>query len=121
MSAWLLWPAIALAAGAGAVARVALERSVPPWSGGVPAGRFVVNLTGAFALGLLDGLALGGDARLLAAGGVLGSFTTFSGWMAEADQHRREDRPLGLAADLGFSLVGGLLALLAGRALGTLL
>ncbi|MCU0258093.1 MAG: CrcB family protein [Solirubrobacteraceae bacterium] len=121
MSTVLLWAAIAALGGAGAVARVALERAVPVWGGGVPTGRFQVNLLGALALGALDGAALGGDGRLLLAGGLLGSFTTFSGWMAEADGLRRAGRPRALALDLGLSLAAGLALFAAGRALGGLL
>ena len=54
--------------------------------GAFPAGTFAVNLTGAFALGLLTGLAVTGDALLVLGTGLLGAYTTFSTWMVEAQR-----------------------------------
>ena len=51
-----------------------------------PYGTFVVNLTGGFALGLLTGLAVSGDALLVLGTGLLGAFTTFSTCMVEAQR-----------------------------------
>jgi CrcB protein len=121
VSAVLLGCAVALLSGAGAVARVVIERAVPPWGGGIPTGRFQVNLLGAFLLGVLDGAVLEGDARLLVAGGLLGSFTTFSGWMAEVHGQAAVGRPVAVALDLAASLAGGLVLLVAGRLVGGLL
>ena len=49
--------------------------------GQFPAGTFVVNTIGSLGLGILTGLALGHRASLVLAGGLLGSFTTFSTWV----------------------------------------
>ena len=51
-----------------------------------PLGTYVVNLTGGFALGLLTGLSVGGDALLLLGTGFLGGYTTFSTWMVETQR-----------------------------------
>ena len=54
-----------------------------------------MNLSGSVILGLLTGLALAGDAALLAGTAAVGSYTTFSTWMLETQrlteerQHRK--------------------------------
>ncbi len=86
-------------------------------------GTFGVNLIACFSLGLLAALQSrcgpGSDRlMLLLATGFLGSFSTFSTFIAEIVQGlERGERP-GAALLLIASLVGGLLALAAGRALG---
>jgi len=50
------------------------------------AGTLIVNLSGAFALGLLHGAGASGTWIKLAGAGFLGAFTTFSGWMLETDR-----------------------------------
>ena len=113
-----VWIGIGLIGGLGACARVLLGAAVDaradhffPW------GTLAVNLSGALALGVLAGAGLGGDAYALAATGFLGAFTTFSTWVVDA-------RLLGGRAgfaNVGVSLVLGLLAVWAGRELGSLL
>jgi fluoride exporter len=113
-----LWIGIGLLGGLGACARVLLGAAVDaradhyfPW------GTLAVNLSGAFALGLLAGAGLGGDAYTLAATGFLGAFTTFSTWVVDA-------RLLGGragTANLAAALALGLLAVWLGRELGALL
>lgn len=81
------WIAVALAGGGAAVARFAIDaalgaRTAHPF----PLGILAVNLAGTLALGLVAGAALEGEALVVVAGGVLGSFTTFSTWML--DSHR---------------------------------
>jgi CrcB protein len=51
-----------------------------------PFGTFSVNLSGGFALGLLTGLGVDGDALFLLGTGFLGAYTTFSTWMVEAQR-----------------------------------
>ena len=77
----LLW--IAIGGALGAMARFGISGWVSERSSFSPLGTFVVNISGAFALGLFAGL---GDAHFtystevwrLVATGVLGSYTTFS-------------------------------------------
>ena len=85
-----------------------------------PAGTFAVNVSGAFLLGLLAGVALKGDALVIAMTGLLGSYTTFSAWMLES--HRAaEDGEAGVAlTNLGFTLAVGLGAVALGRMVGQL-
>ena len=99
----LLWAGVVLIGGAGSVARF-LADGVVASAGGrdFPLGTLAVNVSGAVALGLITGLALGHAQALLAGTAAVGSYTTFSTWMletqrlAEDRQHRRA--ALGLTA-----------------------
>lgn len=115
----LLWLGIAVLGGLGAIGRFLLDATVASRVGGdFPFGTLAVNLSGAFALGLLLGASLEGDALLLAGTATLGSYTTFSTWMLEA--HRLgEESELGLAlANIALSAAVGLAAAALGRVIG---
>jgi CrcB protein len=118
MSAWV-WLAVPVLGGVAAIGRFLLDALV---SGRVrtdfPLGTLVVNISGAFLLGLLTGLALEGDALLLAGTATLGSYTTFSTWMLET--HRlAEDGELALGAvNAVLSLAVGVGAAALGRLIG---
>ena len=121
MSAAVLAAAVA-AGGAGALARHFTVVGVASRTGhGFPVGTLAVNLAGSLILGVLLGAGVAGGALVIAGGGALGSYTTFSAWMADSDGLAREGRPAAAAANLAASLLGGLLAIVAGRALGGLL
>ena len=119
--------AIGVAGALGALARYGLEGFVSRRSSGAfPWGAFVVNVTGAFALGLVFTLAterwgLSPWLRSAITIGFLGAYTTFSTLSFET-YRLAEDGALGLAAAnaLG-SLAAGLtavyLGVVAGRAL----
>ena len=65
MSGALVWVAAALLGGLGALARFHLDAFVQlPSAGEFPLGTLVVNLLGAFCLGLLTGLSITGDTLL---------------------------------------------------------
>jgi CrcB protein len=118
----LVWVGVGLLGGVGAVGRFLLDGAVSARAGRqFPLGTLVVNLTGAFLLGLLVGGQVGGTALLLAGTATLGSFTTFSTWVFES--HRLgEDGELRLGTlNLAVSLVAGLAAAAAGRAIGAAL
>jgi CrcB protein len=68
---------------------------------GAPRGTLLVNLSGAFALGVLAGAGVDGDALLIAGTGFLGAYTTFSTWMVEMIDGPR-------LRYLAVSIVGGL-------------
>jgi CrcB protein len=88
---------------------------------GVPHGTLVVNISGAMLLGLLSGLALDQRVALLAGTALIGSYTTFSTWMFEA-QRLAEDRQLSrAAANLAGSLGIGLAATVLGAVMGSAL
>jgi CrcB protein len=111
--------ACGLLGGVGAVARFLVDGAVSARAGrGFPFGILTVNVSGALLLGVLAGAALDGDRRLLIAGGLLGSYTTFSTWVFDSDR-LREEGSRGLAVvNVVASLVLGLAAVWLGRELG---
>ena len=114
------WCGIALLGGAGAVARVLVATSVSIRMPIVfPLGTFVVNVSGAFLLGLLAGTGPSGDAYRFAGIALLGSYTTFSTWMLEARRLSSSSRSRVALAYVGLSFVIGLGAVVLGRLLGT--
>ena len=72
--------AIALAGGVGAVLRYVVDNAVPArWRARYPWGTTVVNVTGAFIMGMLVGLTEPTDTlRAVVGVGLLGGYTTFS-------------------------------------------
>jgi CrcB protein len=105
--------------GVGAVARLLLDGAVSARAGrGFPWGTLAVNLSGAFALGVLVGAAVSGDALRLAATGFLGSFTTFSTWVLESHRAAEDGRLRLGAANLAVSLVLGVTLAWLGRLAG---
>lgn len=110
---------IAIAGGIGAVARFMVDGQVSARVGReFPFGTIAVNLSGTFALGVLVGAAVTGDAIRIFGTGLLGGYTTFSTWTFES-QRLGEDGELNLAfVNLLVSLVLGLLTAWAGRRVG---
>jgi len=94
----IAWAAMALLGALGAYARYRVALAVPP------RGTLVVNLTGAFVLGLLVGAGVDGDALLILGTGFLGAYTTFSTWMVE-----RSYLALSVGAGFALALLGWLL------------
>lgn len=114
-----VWCAVALLGGFGAVARVLVATSVSVRLPSVfPLGTFVVNISGAFLLGLIAGLGASGDVYRLAGIALLGSYTTFSTWMLEARQLEAKGGGWIALAYLGSSAGVGLAAVALGRCLG---
>jgi len=105
-----------MSAGTGAVLRHVVDAVVTArTSRVVPWGIFVVNISGAFALGLLAGSDAGGDAVRVIGTGLLGAYTTFSTWMLQVRTLLRDGRRRTAASYLIASLLAGLLAVLVGR------
>jgi fluoride exporter len=81
---------ISLGAVPGALSRYYLTAALQQWLGTAwPWGTFVVNLSGAFLMGLFTTLAvrknwISPDLRLMMTAGFLGSYTTFSTYQWEA-------------------------------------
>jgi CrcB protein len=118
----LVWCGVAVLGGLGAVARVLVATSVSVrLPRAFPLGTFVVNVSGAFLLGVLAGVETSGDAYRLAGLAVLGSYTTFSTWMLEARLLQENGRGRVALAYVGLSLVVGLGAVALGRLVGSLL
>lgn len=115
----IAWAGMAACGGLGAVARVVADtaltrraRSPFPW------GILLVNLTGGFALGLLVGADMSGDAMFVAGTGFLGGYTTFSTWMLQTEGLGKERRYALMLGNWLGSMVLGLAAAGAGWALG---
>ena len=117
----LAWIAVGLLGGIAAAARFLVDAEVVARAESrFPLGILAVNLSAAFALGFVAGVALHGAALTIVAGGGIGSYSTFSTWIL--DSHR-----LGVAgrADLawlniGLSLLAGFAAVSLGHWLGGL-
>ncbi|MDX6706020.1 MAG: fluoride exporter [Solirubrobacteraceae bacterium] len=122
-----LWIGVGMAGGIGAVARALISEVVQRRVGErldrarvgerFAFGTLAVNLSGAFALGLLAGAAPGDDASLLAGTALLGAYTTFSTWMLETWQLWHERHRLAAAVYVAASIALGLAAVALGRAL----
>lgn len=84
------------------------------------AGTLIVNFTGAFLLGVLHGAGANSTLVRLSGAGFLGAFTTFSGWMLEAERLNGISRRFA-AAYLVVPLVIGLVLVWLGYLLGQVL
>lgn len=111
------WCALTVAGGAGALCRYGVDRAVAErLHERFPYGILVVNLSGAFALGLLTGLTVHAQGLRVAEVGFLGAFTTFSTWMLDSERLARDGRTPAAGANLAVSLLAGLGAAVLGRA-----
>jgi CrcB protein len=115
----LLWVAVVLIGGAGSVLRFVVDGAVAARRGrDFPYGTLAVNLSGSLILGFLTGLALGSDEALLAGTAAVGSYTTFSTWMFETQRVTEERQITTALINVVLSLVLGVAAAAAGRAIG---
>jgi len=106
---------VALGGAAGASARYGLTEHFPTEAGRFPVTTMVVNLSGAFVLGLLLELLATRRAddpwlRPLLGIGALGAFTTFSTFAVEVAELLRDDALAVATAYLAISLGGGVAA-----------
>ena len=118
MSAWV-WIAVAVVGGIGAMARSLLDRLVGARAGrGFPFGTLTVNATGSVALGLLSGLAVSGDALLIAGTAAIGSYTTFSTWMFQTQRLGEQGALRAAGLNVALSIALGVAGAALGRAIG---
>ena len=118
MSAWT-WLAVAALGGVGAGARFLIDGIVSMRTGGgLPLGTLAVNASGSVLLGLITGLALEGDALVLAGTATLGSYTTFSTWMFETHRLAEDAKLPGALLNVIASLALGVAAAALGRTIG---
>jgi CrcB protein len=111
--------AIGLLGGLGSVARFAVHRGITRADPSeFPFGTFIVNVLGAFAIGVLFGADANHDLTLIAGVGFLGGFTTFSTWMFESERLTVDGYPVTAARNIAFSTAVGFLGVVAGVALG---
>lgn len=117
----VVWIGLGLLGGVGAIARFRFDAAVQRLVSDFPAGTFCVNVAGTFALGVLTGAGVSGDALLLAGTAVLGSFTTFSTWMLEAERAAEDGDGTHAGFNVVVSVSGGLVAACIGWLLGSAL
>jgi fluoride exporter len=115
----LTWIGVAVLGGAGAVGRLLVDGWVGARYGReLPLGTFAINISGACALGLLDGLALSGNEMVLAGTATIGAYTTFSTWMFETHRLAEDGEFAAAVLDVGASIVAGFAAVVLGHLLG---
>jgi fluoride exporter len=116
------WVAVGLLGGVAAAARFVLDAEVTVRrQSRFPFGILAVNLLGSLALGIVAGAGLDGDGYTVVAGGVIGSFTTFSTWILDSHRLAAADRADLAWLNIGVSLVAGFAAVALGHWLGSLL
>lgn len=110
--------------GLGASARALLAQGLASWDAVLPLPILLVNLIGAFVLGIIFILAdetelLQAETRLFLAVGILGGFTTFSTFVWGSDLLVASGKPLDaliyVAASGGGAILAVMLGLFAGR------
>jgi fluoride exporter len=117
---WWVWVGVALLGGVGANARFLVHTLVAArTSGSFPLPVLVINVSGSLLLGLLNGLAIEGNALILAGTATLGAYTTFSTWMLETEQLSRDGRRAAAALNVLVSLALGIGAVAIGRLIGS--
>lgn len=115
---------IGLGGFAGAIARYLIDARATAWTGGsLPWGTFVINISGSFAVGLLFALviertALPTEIRGPVMIGFIGSYTTFSTLALESWRMMEDGAWLYASANLVGSIMIGVVAVVAGVALG---
>ena len=105
----LPWVGVAALGAVGALGRFTVDGLVSarrPSS--FPFGTLAVNLSGGFALGVLVGLGVGGDAILVLGTGLLGGYTTFSTWMFEAERLAEDGELRLMWLNLAAPMISGL-------------
>lgn len=117
---------IGLAGALGALSRYLLGRFVAQRAGpSFPLGTLIINVSGAFVIGLLAALAgrklINPQQQLILATGFLGGYTTYSTMNWEGGQLMRSGGTLRGFGYLGVSLLLGLIAIALGMALGRVL
>jgi len=111
--------ALGAGGGVGAMLRFLLDGIVSERSDGAfPSGTFVVNISGALALGLLFGAGAAGTTYAILGTGLLGGYTTFSTWMYETHRLAEDGERASAAANVIVSLIAGVLAVALGRLIG---
>jgi fluoride exporter len=104
----LTWVGVAVLGALGALARFRVDSAVSArFPSDFPVGTLVVNLTGAFALGVLLGAAIPHRAALVLGTGFMGGYTTFSTWMVESERLGENGDVAGLLRNLWLSMLLG--------------
>lgn len=110
---------VAVGGSLGALSRYFLQGWILDRTGPSVIALFVINVSGAFALGLILTLAeernlIGPEVRLLLTTGFLSAYTTFSSWMFESVQLIQVGNIARAAVNLVGSIAAGLIAVYLG-------
>jgi CrcB protein len=115
----LTWIAVLAVGAIGALARFFIDSIISTKFGrDFPLGTLVINISGAFALGLVTGLALTGNGLIIVGTATLGSYTTFSTWVLETHRLREDGEYVRAFANSAISLAFGIGAVALGRTIG---
>ena len=102
------WVGVALCGALGAVARFRVDSAVAArFPRDFRLGTLVVNLTGAFVLGVLGGALVPDRMAFLFGTGFLGGYTTFSTWMVESERLGEDGALVPMLGNLWLSLLLG--------------
>jgi CrcB protein len=116
------WIAVGLLGGLAAAARFALDAEIAARAASpFPLGIFAVNVSGAFLLGLVAGAGLHGEALVIAGGGGIGSFTTFSTWILDSHRLGAAGHARLASLNVALSVAAGFAAVALGHWLGATL
>lgn len=120
----MIWIAIAIAGAGGAAARYVVDHCISARvAGGVRWGTLVVNVSGSLAAGITVGLlashALPDEVGLVATGGFLGAYTTFSTAMVETARLIEDGATAAAIGNLTIPLVASIMAAALGHGLVT--
>ncbi len=83
-----------------------------------PAGTFIINITGAFLLGLVTSLDIGKNYYILLGDGFLGAYTTFSTFMYEGFNLFQDNNKLNAIIYILSSAILGIIGYIVGFAIG---
>lgn len=112
------WILIGAAGGLAAGARYLLDAEITRLlKSSFPTGILAVNLAGALLVGLVAGSTLSGQALTIVAGGLIGSFTTFSTWILDTHKLALLDQMRLAWLNIAVSTVAGLAAVVLGHAI----
>ncbi|CAM3119753.1 fluoride efflux transporter FluC [Sporolactobacillus spathodeae] len=114
------YAAVALGALFGVFARIFATKWMKQlWHGPFPLATFVINLSGAFALGFITAIGFSKPLALLAGTGFIGTYTTFSTLMVESFELMRRKQRVFFWIYIGGSYVFGMMAVFSGLLLGS--
>jgi CrcB protein len=106
----------------GSISRYLFGRYITSKSGtSFPKGTFIINLSGAFLLGMLVSFNVSKNLYLLLGEGFLGAYTTFSTFIYESINLINENDKINLAIYILCSIIFGVLLFITGNRIGKML
>ena len=106
----------------GAISRFAVSKHIQNRNkSSFPVGTLIVNLIGAFLLGLLIGIQIKGELYSLFGTGFMGAFTTFSTLMLESEQLKAAEKNKLFYSYIGCSYLIGIFLAFCGLMIGKML